>query len=99
MGLSKPNGETIFVLTGSVPEDMAEVKKTIIAAANQIASDEELAIEIVQIGENPRLRDLLLSLDNDLQKMGAAFDICDTVTLEQIDRQTLSEILIAAIVD
>ncbi|WP_017662588.1 hypothetical protein [Baaleninema simplex] len=99
LGLAKPNGETIFVLTGSIPQDIAEVRKTIIAASNQITSDEELAIEIVQIGDDPRLRELLLNLDNDLQKMGAAFDICDTVTLDQIDRETLSEVLIAAIVD
>ncbi|MBO9998776.1 MAG: hypothetical protein J7641_07160 [Cyanobacteria bacterium SID2] len=99
LGFVKPNGETIFVLTGSVPEDIAEVKGVIIEASKRIDRDEELAISIVQVGGDLALRSILLGLDDDLQKMGAKFDICDTVTFEQIDRAVLSEVLLSAIVD
>ncbi|MBD2541706.1 hypothetical protein H6G60_23320, partial [Coleofasciculus sp. FACHB-SPT36] len=38
-------------------------------------------------------------LDDELQSAGAKFDICDTVTMDDMEDMTLTEVLINAIID
>ncbi len=99
LGLSKPNGETLIVITASEPVDAEKVQQTIIEASQQMTHDEELGISFIQVGTDAKAGKFLQKLDNDLQSMGAKFDICDTVVLEKMDRSLLAEVLLNAIVD
>ena len=39
------------------------------------------------------------TLDDQLQSVGAKFDICDTVTLDELEEMSLTEVLMNAITD
>jgi hypothetical protein len=98
-GESKQNGEIIFVLIGSLPTDTEHVKQTIIAASKRLTREEELGILLLQVGTDLELQSFLISLDDELESLGAKFDICDTVTFNTINRATLSEVLLDAITE
>jgi uncharacterized protein YegL len=97
----KSNGETILVITDGKPDDQEAVAKAIIEASRQIDKDEELAISFIQIGNDKEATEFLKFLDDDLKKMGAKFDIVDTVSIEDIEDEnlTLKEVLLKAITD
>jgi hypothetical protein len=99
LGYGKSNGETFIVILGSFPESPQEVEKVIINAANQISQDEQLAILFIQIGFNQQLTELLTKWDHDLIKLGAKFDICDFILLEEVKPDILAELLLKAIID
>ncbi len=93
------NGEIILVVTAGEIEDPEAVRQVIIDAADQLYSDEELGIELIQVGSNRQAAQFFKALDQDLKRVGAKFDICHTVSLEDIDRIDLNEILLRAITD
>jgi uncharacterized protein with von Willebrand factor type A (vWA) domain len=47
---TKPNGETIVVVTDGEPDDRKAVMKVIIEASRRMDRDEELAISFIQVG-------------------------------------------------
>lgn len=96
---TKSNGETILVITDGEPNDRKAVMRTIIKAANQIDRDEELAISLIQVGKDRKATAFLKALDDDLQRVGAKFDIVDTITMEAMENTPLSEVLLNAIID
>ncbi|MBD2209627.1 VWA domain-containing protein [Calothrix sp. FACHB-156] len=98
-GTTKPNGETIIVITDGEPDDRKAVFEVIINATRQMDKDEELAISIIQVGSDPQATKFLKALDDQLQSVGAKFDICDTVTLEDLEEMSLTDVLMNAIVD
>ncbi len=98
-GQTKENGETILVVTDGEPDDRKAVMKAIIEASRRIDRDEELAISFVQIGSDAKATKFLKILDDELQGAGAKFDIVDTVTIEDMDEITLSDVLLNAIID
>ncbi|MEA5605403.1 VWA domain-containing protein [Nostoc sp. UHCC 0252] len=98
-GQTKPNGETILVITDGEPDDRKEVMKVIIEASRRIDRDEELAISFIQVGTDPQATRFLKVLDDELQSAGAKFDICDTITMEDMEDMSLSEVLLNAIND
>jgi uncharacterized protein with von Willebrand factor type A (vWA) domain len=98
-GQTKVNGETILVVTDGEPDDRKAVMKVIIEASRRIERDEELAISFIQVGKDPQATRFLQVLDDELQSAGAQFDICDTVTIEDMEDMTLSEVLLNAIKD
>lgn len=100
-GVSKPNGETILVVTDGAPDEREKVKEVIINASNKIEKDEELAISLIQIGTDQEATEFLKQLDDDLQKAGAKFDICDTITMKDIEekKMRLNDVLLNAIID
>ena len=98
-GKTKPNGETILVVTDGEPDDRKEVMKTIIEASRKLDRDEELAISFIQVGNEPEATKFLKILDDELQSAGAKFDIVDTVTMDDIEGMTLTEVLLNAIID
>ncbi|MEB3218417.1 MAG: VWA domain-containing protein [Nostocales cyanobacterium 94392] len=98
-GETKPNGETILVITDGEPDDRKAVMKTIIEASRRMDRDEELAISFIQVGTDAQATRFLKVLDDELQSAGAKFDICDTITMEDMEDYTLSEVLLNAIVD
>jgi uncharacterized protein with von Willebrand factor type A (vWA) domain len=98
-GQTKPSGETIIVVTDGEPDDRKAVMKVIIEVSRRLDRDEELAISFIQVGTDPQAARFLKALDDDLQGAGAKFDICDTMTMEDMEDLSLSEVLLNAIND
>lgn len=98
-GQTKPNGEIILVVTDGEPDDRKAVMKVIIEASRRIDTEEELGISFIQVGTDLQATRFLKVLDDDLQSAGAPFDICDTVTMEDMEDMSLSEVLLNAITD
>lgn len=98
-GTAKPNGETIVVVTDGEPDDRKAVMRVIIEASRRLEKDAELAISFIQVGDDPDATRFLKALDNDLQSAGAKFDIVDTLTVEDMENLTMTEVLLNAIVD
>lgn len=96
---TKPNGETIIVITCGEIENPPAVRQIIIDTANQLSRDEELAIELIQVGSNSIVTQFFHALDDDLQDQGAKFDICNTVALADLEMMSLTDILLQAIVN
>lgn len=87
-GQTKPNGETILVVTDGEPDDRKAVMKVIIEASRRMDRDEELAISFIQVGADAQASKFLKVLDDELQSAGAKFDICDTVTIDDMEDMT-----------
>lgn len=98
-GQTKPSGETILVVTDGEPDDRKAVMKVIIEVSRRLDRDEELAISFIQVGTDAQATRFLKALDDDLQGAGAKFDICDTITMEDMEDFSLSEVLLNAIND
>ena len=98
-GKTQPNGETILVITDGEPDDRKAVMRVIIEAANKIDRDEELAISLIQVGNDKQATQFLKALDDDLERTGANFDIVDTITMEDMEEIPLTEVLLNAIND
>lgn len=98
-GQTKPNGETILVITDGEPDDRRAVMRVIIEASRKMDRDEELAISLIQVGNDQTATRFLKVLDDELQTAGAKFDIVDTVTIEDMEDMTLTEALMRAIAD
>ena len=98
-GQTKANGETILVVTDGEPDDRKAVMKVIIEASRRMDRDEELAISFIQVGTDSQATKFLKILDDELQGAGAKFDICDTITIDDMEDYSLSEILLNAIND
>jgi VWA domain-containing protein len=92
-------GETIVVVTDGEPDDRMAVMKAIVAASRKIDRDEELGVSMVQVGNDPAATKFLKILDDELVGAGAPFDICDTVTLDEMEDIGLTEVLLRAIHD
>jgi uncharacterized protein with von Willebrand factor type A (vWA) domain len=99
MGQLKANGETILVITDGEPDDRKAVMKVIIEASLRMDRDEELAISFIQVGTDAQATRFLKVLDDELERAGAKFDICDTITMDEMEDYSLSEILLNAIND
>ncbi|MGB3693512.1 MAG: VWA domain-containing protein [Spirulinaceae cyanobacterium] len=98
-GQAKPNGETILVVTDGEPDDRKMVMRIIIEASRQIDRDEEIGISLIQVGGDRRATQYLKALDDQLQTAGAKFDIVDTITIDDMENLTLTEVLLNAIID
>ena len=73
--------------------------KVIIEASRRMDRDEELAISFIQVGTDSQATKFLKILDDELQGAGAKFDICDTITIDDMEDYSLSEVLLNAIND
>lgn len=98
-GQTKPAGETILVVTDGEPDDRRAVMEVIVSASRRMERDEELAISMIQVGADPQATKFLNALDDQLQGVGAKFDICDAITLDDMEDLSLSEVLLNAIND
>jgi uncharacterized protein with von Willebrand factor type A (vWA) domain len=98
-GQAKSGGETILVITDGEPDDRKAVMVSIVEASRQMERDEELGISMIQVGNDPTATQFLKALDDQLEGVGAKFDICDTITMDDMADLTLSEVLLNAIND
>lgn len=92
-------GETILVITDGEPDDRRAVIEAIVQATQRMDRDEELAISFIQVGKDMSATQFLKVLDDQLQSVGAKFDICDTVTMDDMADMSLAEVLMNAIID
>lgn len=90
---------TILVVTDGEPDDQKAVAKVIVDATKKIDADEEIGISFIQVGRNLGATAFLKKLDDDLQSVGAKFDIVSTITMEDMENKTLEEVLLAAVND
>ena len=56
-------------------------------------------MSFIQIGNDSGARQFFKALDDQLQDIGAKFDICDTLTLDEMEDMSLVEVLTNAIED
>lgn len=98
-GETKPNGETFLVITDGTPDDRKAVMQLIIEASSRIDRDEELAISFIQVGTDAEATKFLKALDDQMQSVGAKFDIVDTVTMNEMQGMSLTDVLMNAITD
>lgn len=98
-GQAKPNGETILVVTDGEPDDRRSVMEVVVDATRRMDRDEELAVSFIQVGTDGGATQFLKALDDQLQGVGAKFDICDTITLDDMADMSLAEVLMSAIED
>jgi hypothetical protein len=96
---TKENGETFLIITDGEPTDRKALIRLIIDATQKIDRDEELAISLIQVGRDKKANAFLKALDDQLQGAGAKFDIVDTVTIEDMQGMSLTDILLNAITD
>jgi hypothetical protein len=98
-GQTSENGETILVVTDGEPDDRRAVIEVIINATQKMQKDEELAISFIQVGNDAGATSFLKALDDQLEGVGAKFDICDTMTIDDMGDMSLAEVLMFAIED
>ena len=98
-GKTQTEGETILVITDGEPDDRRSVIDIIIETTRRLERDEELAISFIQVGSDSGATKFLKALDDQLQDVGAKFDICDTITIDDMSEMSLSEVLMNAIAD
>ncbi|MEA5616369.1 VWA domain-containing protein [Cronbergia sp. UHCC 0137] len=96
-GKTKPKGEVILVVTDGIPCDRQSVFNMIIDATHRIDNDKELRIAIIQVGADSQATKFLKALDDQLQSVGAKFDICDTITLDELEQMSLTDVLLKVI--
>lgn len=96
-GTAKPI--IVVCITDGAPNDQGAVDKAIIAHANSLSDDGETGITFVQIGKDTGARAFLKHLDDDLQGLGAKYDIVDTKNEEEMDGISITELLTSAIID
>jgi uncharacterized protein with von Willebrand factor type A (vWA) domain len=92
-------GETLLVVTDGEPDDRRAVIDVIIRATEKMESDAELAISFIQVGDDPSATTFLKALDDQLEGVGAKYDICDTITIDDMGDLSLAEVLMSAIDD
>jgi uncharacterized protein with von Willebrand factor type A (vWA) domain len=93
------SGETILVVTDGEPDDRRAVIEVIVQATQKLERDEELGISFIQVGHDAGATTFLKALDDQLEGVGAKFDICDTVTIDEMEDIGLAEVLLGAIAD
>ncbi len=96
-GQAKPLGEIIFAITDGEPDDRIAVADVIVHATHKMEQEKELAISLIQVGSDSKVTRSLKSFDDQLQGLGAKFDIVNTITVEEMEDMTLTDVLINAI--
>jgi uncharacterized protein with von Willebrand factor type A (vWA) domain len=83
----------LLVLTDGEPTDKLAVADVIVAATKKMDRDEEVAIQFVQVGKDAAAAKFLAFLDDGLTAKGAKFDIVDTVTFDQIESLSFTDLI------
>lgn len=96
-GTAKPM--IVVCVTDGEPTDQKAVDRVITEHANSMSEDGETGVTFVQIGKDPAARAFLEHLDNDLQGLGAKFDIVDCKNEEEMENISITELLAMAITD
>lgn len=92
-------GETMLIITDGIPDEPKEIIRIIMEATEKIDRDEELGISFIQVGKDKRATEYFKALDDLLESAGAKYDIVDTVTLEDMQNMSLTDVLLNALID
>ncbi|MDJ0580449.1 VWA domain-containing protein [Crocosphaera sp.] len=98
-GTAKANGETFLIITDGEPTDRKAVISLIMDAAQKVDREDELGISFIQVGTDKDATRFFKALDDDLQGVGAKFDIVDTVTVDNMKGMSLTDVLLNALID
>ena len=98
-GNTKENGEIGIFITDGAPNDQKSAAASIINASKMLDNDQELGLTFVQVGNDSGATSFLQYLDDDLEKMGAKFDIVDTIKIDECENRPLVDVLLGAIED
>lgn len=95
---------TILIVTDGRPQDEKDVMDLIIQTTHRMKThrlkDEDIGIQILQIGHDENATRFLTYLDDELISNGACFDIVDTVPINEIEsRGGIKQVLINAVND
>lgn len=95
---------TILIVTDGRPQDEKDVIDLIIQTTHKMKTqqlkDEDIGIQILQIGHDENATRFLNYLDDHLISNGACFDIVDTVPINEIEsRGGIKQVLINAVND
>jgi len=96
-GSAKPM--IVVCVTDGEPTDQTAVDKVITSHSNSLSDDGETGITFVQIGKDANARAFLKHLDDDLQGLGAKYDIVDTKNEEEMENLSITDLLVQAITD
>ncbi|KOY85826.1 hypothetical protein AD998_06385 [bacterium 336/3] len=91
--------ELVLVVTDGEPDNRESVSQSIARMSHKIKDRSELAISFIQVGTDPAASEFLKTLDDDLTKAGAALDIVDTLTLEEMEDYSLTQVFDKAFKD
>ncbi|MBL1209451.1 VWA domain-containing protein [Geminocystis sp. GBBB08] len=98
-GKAKANGETLLIITDGIPDEPKEIIRLIIDATQKIDRDEELGISFIQIGKDKKATEYFKALDDLLEEAGAKYDIVDTITIDEMEKIGLTQVLLNAVID
>lgn len=98
-GTAKVNGETFLIITDGEPTDRKAVINLIMDAAQKVDREDELGISFIQVGTDKDATRFFKALDDDLEGVGAKFDIVDTVTVDDMNGMPLTDVLLNALID
>ncbi|MDY6900533.1 MAG: VWA domain-containing protein [Cyanobacteriota bacterium] len=90
----KSSGETILVVTDGVSSNRIGISQAIIDATQRIDNNQELRISFIQVGYEPHISKAIKSWEDELQGNGAKFDIVNSVTLDEINKMTMTQVFI-----
>lgn len=85
---NNPKPILIACITDGQPDDENAVAKIIVETTKSMATDDEIGITFLQVGNDSGATAFLQKLDDDLTSQGAAFDIVDTKKLEEVENLT-----------
>lgn len=98
-GTAKAKGEIAVFITDGEPNDRNTAATAIINATKMLEREDELGMTFIQVGDDPGATDFLTYLDDDLEKLGAKFDIVDTIKMQDCEDMPLTQVLINALED
>ena len=82
-----------LIYTDGEANDSAELPAFITGLANSIDTDDRLSIQFIQVGDDKDATKMLEKLDDDLPKLGAKFDIVNTMKDIDADGLTLGQLV------
>ena len=81
---SSDKPQLVLIITDGEPSDKPEVASAIIDATRRMTNDGQLAILFAQVGPDKNAEAYLTSLDDNLTKQGAKYDIVDYKEIEDV---------------
>ena len=87
----------VLVITDGAPNDPNRLRKTLIAAANDITRADEISVVFVQVGEDNQASAYLEDMTRNLNQEGAKFNIVRSVLFETVEQRGLFNALADAL--
>lgn len=98
--LNDPNSRNmIIIVTDGEPHDGDAAMREIVNITQHMSDDRQLAIAVLRVGGDRGAAAYCKALDDDLEGMGARFDIVDTRTLEEALEMDIEEFLVMTVND